>query len=246
MWPKVLMIRRLLSVNRKSTLCGACVPVQCFCFVFFFIFFCFVFLFWAAPHLGCCLPLTCQFAVKLLQEAGLSGEKSKADWVGTRLMVDLWLCGGGRKKKRDEIGSEELHERGLLGLPVQSLHASLEDWGGGRFGGGEGGNGSCHRCVSPSVCTLAAAATAETETRRFKRSLGRRRTNTQQCRLHAWPSCILTFTRSRQSAATLSRHRRTGTHNFTRSLFWYCSDFCSFLCGFLWWLTELEKLSPIH
>lgn len=77
---------------------------------------------------------------------------------------------GGEKKKRDEIGSEELHERGLLGLPVQSLHASLEDWGGGRFGGGEGGNGSCHRCVSPSVCTLAAAATAETETRRFKRS----------------------------------------------------------------------------
>lgn len=42
--------------------------------------------------------------------------------------------------------------------------------GGGGFGGGEGGNGSCHRCVSPSVCTLAAAATAETETRRFKRS----------------------------------------------------------------------------
>lgn len=76
--------------------------VWCMCSspVFFFIlFFCFVFLFWAAPHLGCCLPLTCQFAVKLLQEAGLSGEKSKADWVGTRLMVDLWLCGGGRKKK---------------------------------------------------------------------------------------------------------------------------------------------------
>lgn len=43
-------------------------------------------------------PLTCQFAVELLQEAGLSGvagEKNKADWVGTRLMVDLYLCGGG-------------------------------------------------------------------------------------------------------------------------------------------------------
>lgn len=92
MWP---MIRRLLAVNRKSTLCGACVPVQCFVFCFFSLFC----LFWAAPHLGCCLPLTCQFAVKLLQEAGLSGEKSKADWVGTRLMVDLWLCGGGEKKE---------------------------------------------------------------------------------------------------------------------------------------------------
>lgn len=48
-------------------------------------------------YLGCCVPLTCQFAVELLQEAGLSGvagEKSKADWVGTRLMVDLCLCGG--------------------------------------------------------------------------------------------------------------------------------------------------------
>lgn len=48
------------------------------------------------------MPLTSQFAVELLQEAGLSGvagEKNKADWVGTRLMVDLYLCGGGKKKK---------------------------------------------------------------------------------------------------------------------------------------------------
>lgn len=48
-------------------------------------------------------PLTCQFAVELLQEAGLSGvegQKNKADWVGTRLMSGLCLCGGGRKKKK--------------------------------------------------------------------------------------------------------------------------------------------------
>lgn len=47
------------------------------------------------------MPLTCQFAVELLQEAGLSGvagEKSKADWVGTHLMVDLCLCGGEKKR----------------------------------------------------------------------------------------------------------------------------------------------------
>lgn len=42
----------------------------------------------------------------------------------------------GGEKKRDEIGSEELHERGLLGLPVQSLHASLEKQGGGAGQGG--------------------------------------------------------------------------------------------------------------
>lgn len=49
--------------------------------------------------LGCSVPLMCQFAVELLQEAGLSGvagEKSKADWVGTRLMVDLCLCDGNK------------------------------------------------------------------------------------------------------------------------------------------------------
>lgn len=43
------------------------------------------------------MPLICQCDVELLQEAGLSGvagEKSKADWVGTRLMVDSCLCGG--------------------------------------------------------------------------------------------------------------------------------------------------------
>lgn len=43
------------------------------------------------------MPLTSQFAVELLQEAGLSGvagEKNKADWVGTRLTVNLYLCGG--------------------------------------------------------------------------------------------------------------------------------------------------------
>lgn len=42
------------------------------------------------------MPLICQFAVELLQEAGLSGvegQKSKDDWVGTRLTVDLCLCG---------------------------------------------------------------------------------------------------------------------------------------------------------
>lgn len=64
-------------------------------------------MFWDVLYLGCCVPLICQFAVELLQEAGLSGvagEKSKADWVGTRLMVDLCLCGG-------KI-CEELHERG--------------------------------------------------------------------------------------------------------------------------------------
>lgn len=69
--------------RRKSNLCGACVSVWC-CGM--------------CCDLGCCVPLTCQFAVELLQEAGLSGvagEKSKADWVGTRLMVDLCLCGGG-------------------------------------------------------------------------------------------------------------------------------------------------------
>lgn len=65
------------------------------------------------------MPLTCQFAVELLQEAGLSGvagEKSKADWVGTRLMVDLCLCGG----KNDYVKS---CMRGVVGTPVQSLHA---------------------------------------------------------------------------------------------------------------------------
>lgn len=173
----------------------------------FFSLFCLI---WAAPHLGCCLPLTCQFAVKLLQEAGLSGEKSKADWVGTRLMVDLWLCGGGRKK-RDELGSEKLHERGLLGLPMQSLHASLEDWGlGGRVGrNARGANASYHRCVSPSVCTLAAVATVETETKRFQQSrvatLTRRPSRVAFMHgLHAFsPSCT----------ATLPKHRHTGTHS---------------------------------
>lgn len=56
----------------------------------------------------CCIraavcPLTCQFAVELLQEAGLSGvegQKNKADWVGTRLMSGLCLCGGGRIQKK--------------------------------------------------------------------------------------------------------------------------------------------------
>lgn len=91
--------------RRKSNLCGACVSVWC-CGM--------------CCDLGCCVPLTCQFAVELLQEAGLSGvagEKSKADWVGTRLMVDLCLCGGW-------VGGlcEELHER-VVGIPVQSLHA---------------------------------------------------------------------------------------------------------------------------
>lgn len=70
------------------------------------------------------MPLTCQFAVKLLQEAGLSGEKSKADWVGTRLMVDLCLCGGG-KKGIFKVGFEELHERGFWVFLCKSLHASF-------------------------------------------------------------------------------------------------------------------------
>lgn len=43
------------------------------------------------------------------------------------------------RKKRDELGSEKLHERGLLGLPMQSLHASLERWGGYVFGVRVGG-----------------------------------------------------------------------------------------------------------
>lgn len=74
----------------------------------------------------CCVraavcPLTCQFAVELLQEAGLSGvegQKNKADWVGTRLMSGLCLCGGGRKKK----GGVDLHEKGLrVHAPTDSL-----------------------------------------------------------------------------------------------------------------------------
>lgn len=68
-------------------------------------------------YLGCCVPLICQFAVELLQEAGLSGvagEKSKADWVGTRLTVDLCLCGGKYVKSC---------MKGVVGIPVQSLHA---------------------------------------------------------------------------------------------------------------------------
>lgn len=56
----------------------------------------------------CCVraavcPLTCQFAVELLQEAGLSGvegQKNKADWVGTRLMSGLCLWWGEKKKKK--------------------------------------------------------------------------------------------------------------------------------------------------
>lgn len=54
---------------------------------------------WCCGYLlprGRCVPLTCQCDVELLQEAGLSGvarEKSKADWVGTHLTVDLCLCG---------------------------------------------------------------------------------------------------------------------------------------------------------
>lgn len=61
----------------------------------------------------------CQCAVELLQEAGLSGvagEKSKADWVGTRLMVDLCLCGGKTEYVRSCM-------KGLVGIPVHSLHA---------------------------------------------------------------------------------------------------------------------------
>lgn len=89
---------------------------------------CFSLMFWDVLYLGCCVPLTCQFAVELLQEAGLSGvagEKSKADWVGTRLMVDLCLCGGGKKKRV----CEELHER-VVGIPVQSLHAPSKNLNG--------------------------------------------------------------------------------------------------------------------
>lgn len=75
----------------------------------------------------CCVraavcPLTCQFAVELLQEAGLSGvegQKNKADWVGTRLMSGLCLCGGGRKKKKKRV---DLHEKGLrVHAPTDSL-----------------------------------------------------------------------------------------------------------------------------
>lgn len=67
------------------------------------------------------MPLTCQFAVELLQEAGLSGvagEKSKADWVGKHLMVDLCLCGGKKKKKHVKSCM-----KGVVGIPVPSLHA---------------------------------------------------------------------------------------------------------------------------
>lgn len=70
------------------------------------------------------MPLTCQFAVELLQEAGLSGvagEKNKADWVGTRLMVDLYLCGGGGGVGRNECVRSCM--RGVVGISVQSLHA---------------------------------------------------------------------------------------------------------------------------
>lgn len=75
----------------------------------------------------CCIraavcPLTCQFAVELLQEAGLSGvegQKNKADWVGTRLMSGLCLCGGGRIQKKKRA---ELHEKGLrVHAPTDSL-----------------------------------------------------------------------------------------------------------------------------
>lgn len=70
-------------------------------------------------YLGCCVPLICQCAVELLQEAGLSGvagEKSKADWVGTRLMVDLCLCGG-----KTECAKSCM--KGVVGIPAQGLHA---------------------------------------------------------------------------------------------------------------------------
>eukprot|EP00066_Takifugu_rubripes_P020380 XP_011609646.1 PREDICTED: transcription factor 7 isoform X4 [Takifugu rubripes] len=55
-------------------------------------------------------------------EAGLSGvegQKNKADWVGTRLMSGLCLCGGGRKKKKTGF---DLHEKGLrVHAPTDSL-----------------------------------------------------------------------------------------------------------------------------
>lgn len=94
----------------------------------------------------CCVraavcPLTCQFAVELLQEAGLSGvegQKNKADWVGTRLMSGLCLCGGGRKKKgggsicmkrglrvhapRDSLGSETPRRWTQVYQPRSSAH----------------------------------------------------------------------------------------------------------------------------
>lgn len=189
----------------------------------FFSLFC---LFWAAPHLGCCLPLTCQFAVKLLQEAGLSGEKSKADWVGTRLMVDLWLCGGG-EKKRDELGSEKLHERGLLGLPMQSLHASLGDGGyvlgcAGRAGPWQLSRMRFPLCLHTCCCGDGRNGEQKVQTEPS------RHTNTQQSRLHAWPSCILTFMHSHQSTATLSRHLHTGTHSrhFTHTAVIFALLFC--------------------
>lgn len=50
-------------------------------------------------------PLTCQFAVELLQEAGLSGvegQKNKADWVGTLLCRVYASVVGGELKKRGQ------------------------------------------------------------------------------------------------------------------------------------------------
>lgn len=75
------------------------------------------------------MPLTCQFAVELLQEAGLSGvagEKNKADWVGTRLMVDLYLCDGKNECVRSCM-------RGVVGISVQSLHAPSKNLNDSRF-----------------------------------------------------------------------------------------------------------------
>lgn len=111
---------------------------------------CFSLMFWDVLYLGCCVPLTCQFAVELLQEAGLSGvagEKSKADWVGTRLMVDLCLCGG--KKKNNEyvkscmkglwvfLCKACMHLPKILMAQTQKKHAS----------------NSSYRYISP-LCTL--------------------------------------------------------------------------------------------
>lgn len=71
------------------------------------------------------MPLTSQFAVELLQEAGLSGvagEKNKADWVGTRLMVDLYLCGGGKKKKTNV----RICMKGVVGIPVAKFACTFQ------------------------------------------------------------------------------------------------------------------------
>lgn len=106
------------------------------------------------------------------------------------------------RKKRDELGSEKLHERGLLGLPMQSLHASSES-GVNVLGVREG-----PWQLSPSVCTLAAVATVEAETDRFRRSRVATLTPSRVAFMHGLHAS------SPSRTATLSGHRQPHRRDF--------------------------------